>query len=464
MCTPTQLDHDLFRILLYRKDESEILLETTWEGFRLPVLSVPAHRRTAEEVTAAIRNAWNLETYCLFPLSGSARPQSLVRDQAVEACYPSCGCPAGMEWLPVVSLSEGVFQSPSDFTAVENSLRTFEQYRRDELPGFFGKPGWLRVVTKWVEAQAVAAGLCLTSKFRQLNASPAFSLLRFETDGRALWFKAVGEPNLPEYSITLKLAAEFPEFVPHILGSRPEWNAWLSLEAEGSELDASSPAHVWEIAAENLALLQIASLSRRFELIEAGCKDLRLWALRAMVDPFFDSMTHVMGRQTKLSPAPLSRHELLSLGRKIKSTLEELEADGLPNTLGHVDMNPGNVVASDTRCVFLDWAQAYVGPPLFSFQYLLQHWRQRYPADQVSEASFVSRYARLWRPFATSEQIAISSELAPLLATFAYAVGGATWQKTENITSETASYLRSLVRRMKGEADMLSKGNFTCTP
>jgi hypothetical protein len=396
MCTPTQLEHDLFRILLYRKDESEILLEATWEGFRLPVLSVPAHTRAAEEVTAAIRKVWNLETYCLFPLSGSARPRALVHDQVAAACYAGCGCPAGMEWLPVVRLSEGVFQSPSDFRAVENSLRTFEQYRRDELPGFFGKPGWLREVTEWVEAQAGSVHLRLTGKFRQLNASPTFSLLRFETDGPALWFKAVGEPNVHEYSITLKLATAFREFVPCILGSRSEWNAWLTLEAEGSELDATSPARAWEVAAENLAELQIASLGRRFELIEAGCKDLRPCSLIKLVAPLFNCMTELMERQRKPSPEPLSRHDLLALGREIRSALEELEADGVPNTLEHRDMNPDNIVVSDSRCVFLDWAEACVGPPFFSFQYLIEHCRRLRTRNPHNEASLVSHYRSIW--------------------------------------------------------------------
>lgn len=464
MRSPTQPDHVLFRILLYRKDENEILLETTWEGFRLPVLNVPAHTRTAEEVTSAIRSTWNLETYCLFSLSDSARPQALVRDQAAEACYPNCGCPAGMEWLPVASLSEGVFQSPSDFTAVDNSLRTFEQYRRDELPGFFGKPGWLRGVTEWVEARAGATGLCLTGNFRQLNASPTFSLLRLETDGPAVWFKAVGEPNLHEYSITLKLATAFPEFVPHLLGSRPEWNAWLALEAAGTQLDAISPQRAWESAAENLALLQVATLGRRFELMDAGSKDLRPWALRNLIDPFFDSMTDLMERQTKPSPEPLSRDELMALRREIRSALEELETDGVPNTLGHLDMNPGNVVVSDSRCVFLDWAEAYVGPPFFSFEYLLQHWRRLHSAEQGNEGSMTCRYATEWRPFASSEQIATSFKLTPMLSAFAYAVGGTTSWRTENITAGHASYLRSLVRRMKHEVNALLERRAACLP
>jgi ABC-type bacteriocin/lantibiotic exporter with double-glycine peptidase domain len=48
--------------------------------------------------------------------------------------------------------------------------------------------------------------MCLTTTFTVVTMfvlSPdSFSLIRFETDGLALWFKAVGEPNQKEFGIT----------------------------------------------------------------------------------------------------------------------------------------------------------------------------------------------------------------------------------------------------------------------
>jgi hypothetical protein len=278
-------------------------------------------------------------------------------------------------------------------------------------------------------------------------------LIRFETDGSALWFKAVGEPNVHEYSITRKLSTAFPEFVPHILGTRSEWNAWLMPEAEGSSLDAASLDEAWETAAKSLAMLQIASLGRRFELIDAGCKDLRPCALRNLVVPFFDSMAELMTHQTKLSPAPLSRRELSALGQEIRLALEELGSDGLPNSLGNLDMNPGNVLISDSRCVFLDWAEAYVGPPVFTFQYLIEHCRRLQTQNLPRE--IWANYTKYWAQRFLSRQIGTSLRLAPLLAAFTYAVGTLAWRSLQTIPPETAAYLRSLVRHMKREADLL---------
>jgi Phosphotransferase enzyme family len=457
MSTPTQLGHDLFGILLYRDDATELLLETTADGLRLPAVAIPRHTRTAEELTAAIKECWDLTTYCLFTLPAST-PQYAV----LETFHRDAQHPAGMFWTPLDSLPSRAFEDPADLAAVRTSREMMDQYCRGELAGVFGRPGWLRMVREWTGAQAAVAGLRLTGRFRQLNASPTFSLIRFETDGPALWFKAVGEPNVREHRVTLKLASAFPEFLPRILTSSPEWNAWLSLESDGSPLGTDSTRAAWATAAENLEFLQISSIGRRFELIQAGCKDLRPCMLRDLVQPFFDSMMQLMERQTKLSPGPLQQRELLALGREITSALEELEDAGVPNTLGHLDVNPGNVVVSDTRCVFLDWAEAYVGPPFLSFQHLLEHWHQSHKEDLRNDGSPLACYGNHWTRFFPPEQVETSFQLAPLLATFAYAARGLAGRGPERIRPETAGYLRGLVRRMKREADTLRERRLLC--
>jgi hypothetical protein len=462
MCTPTQFGHDLFRILLYRNDATELLLENSRDGLGLPAVSVPSHTRVAEAVTAAIKTSWGLETYCLFTLPSATPSGPTMRQAVLETCRYGASSPARMRWFPVGPRSVGEFEDPADFAAIHNTLTTLEQYRRGELPGVFGKSGWLRMVTEWVEEQAAAADLCLTGKFGQLNASPTFSLIRFETDGPALWFKAVGEPNLHEYRITLKLASLFPEFLPRILGTQPEWNAWLALESEGCQLDANSTNKAWATAADSLALLQISSFGRRFELVNAGCKDLRPCCLLDIAHPFLEAMTEFMERQTRISPAPLSRQQLLSLGHHITSALRESEECAIPNVLGHLDMNPGNILACSTRSVFLDWAEAYVGPPFVSFQYLLEHWRRLCGSDSHLEKSLVSSYSRHWTRFASPGEIATAFRVMPLLAAFAFAAGTGRWRNPESVRPETIGYLRSIARRMKREADALEEWRPIC--
>jgi hypothetical protein len=464
MRMPKQLDRDIFRILPYRNDGTEILLDITSTRLQLAAVSVPRHKRVAKELTEAINNSWKLETYCLFPLSHDSTSDIPIRCHVVEVCRSDANPPAGMRWFPVPSLAADAFEDAGDFAAIQSTCGAMDRYRQGELPGAFGRPGWLRPITAWVEIHARAVGLSLNGEFRQLNASAEFSLIRFETDGPALWFKAVGEPNLHEYHITRKLASLFPNFLPRILSTHADWNAWLAVETEGCPLDGDSTHSSWVAAAENLAILQIETLGRGFELVKAGCKDLRPCSLVPLVAPFLETMTELMQQQVKLSPPPLSQEQLLSLGGEIIASLNEFEQCGIPNALGHLDFNTRNILVSGHGCVFLDWAEAYVGPPFFTFQYLLERWRQCHGFDTDRQEFLISSYTRPWARFVLSKQIAAAFRPVPLLAAFSYAVGGTGWQNRGTIHPETARYLRSLTRRMKREAAALQERRALCVP
>jgi Phosphotransferase enzyme family len=462
MSTQVQLAHDLFRILLYRKQASELLFETSSEQLCLPTVGVPQHTRVAEQITSTMNRSWGVEAFCLFPLSRNIFSPDTIRYQVAEVGEPDREPPPGMQWCSLASLGPRDFQDNRDFAALESSLTALEQYRRGELPGPFGKPGWPQMVTHWVAAQAAPFGLRLNGRFRQFNASPTFSLIRFETNGPALWFKAVGEPNLPEYSITLRLAALFPTFVPHLIASQPGWNAWLSVEAKGAHLDSRAPEADWLSVAASLANLQLASFEHGLNLIEAGCKDARTCSLRILVDPFFDAMAELMAQQAKPAPPRLSRHEVSALADEIRAALEKLDSNPAPDALGHADFNPGNVLVSRNRCIFLDWAEGCVGHPFFTFQYLLEHLRRERGLNPGSETALLSAYSAPWQAFLAPRAIARNLSLIPLLAVFVYAAGSGSWRRPGSLPAPTAGYFRSLTRRMHREAKALWERRLPC--
>ena len=462
MGTPAQFDQDVFRILLYRNDVTELLLEGALDRLRLPAVSVPVHTRVAEKVTAAIKSSWNLETYCLLTLPSGTLSEDCTRYAVLEAPRHE-PTPPGMQWLPVSSCSVGSFQDPADFAAIENALTTLDRHRRGELPGLFGKPGWFRVVRRWVESQTSCTGHRLTGRFRQFNASSTFSLLRFETTGPAVWFKAVGEPNVREFRVTRELARLFPGFVPRVLAVRLEWNAWLTVEVAGSHLDGNSNLHQWTAVATALAELQLVSRGRTLHLIDAGCRDVRVCSLAELVEPFLRAMAELMERQTKQSPAPLSRTELLVLRTKLQDLFSEIADSAIPNAIGHLDFNPGNIIASRDRCVFLDWAEACVGHPFLTFQYLLEHLRRFRPQDGSWESALTSAYAERWRDCASPGEIAHALAISPLLAVFAYATSGDPWRDpTLPSQPEIARHLRSLTRRINREAGSITERQAPC--
>jgi len=303
----------------------------------------------------------------------------------------------------------------------------------------------------------------LTGEFRQLNASPTFALLRFETNESAVWFKAVGEPNLREFPISLTLATLFPGFVPGILATHPAWHGWLMTEVVGSTLDEVADACAWERAAQTLGELQIASLGMTDRLLDAPCRDLRIASLRSLVDPFMETMSQLMEQQQTTPPAVLEGGELRTLGKQIKEALSKLAELGVPDALGHLDFNPGNILCSVDRCVFVDWAEAYVGPPFFTFDYLRTHLARAQREDAGLSADVVTAYETPWRAVLSPDVVAEAMKVAPVLAVFAYATATEEWRKPASLPgSRAAGYLRSLTRRMHGEMRRLQDRRPLC--
>jgi hypothetical protein len=277
-----------------------------------------------------------------------------------------------------------------------------------------------------------------------------------------VWFKAVGEPNLHEYGISLALARLLPRFVPTILGTKPAWHGWLMSDG-GETLDESPDPSAWQTAITTLADLQIASIDMTDDLLRVGCRDLRLATLLDLVDPFLDTMAELMNQQTKVPPPVLSRQELSRLNATIKDALNCLEALPIPDTLGHSDFNPGNIIFGPERCVFIDWAEAHVGHPFLTFEYFLSHLRRDYAALVPFEAESRSSYARRWQASSSAEHVAEAFLFSPLAAVFAYAAAGNIWRNPERLKiPQVPSYLRSLTRRMKQEAEMVQRRRVEC--
>ncbi|HVI07427.1 MAG TPA: phosphotransferase [Candidatus Binatia bacterium] len=303
----------------------------------------------------------------------------------------------------------------------------------------------------------------LTGFIRQLNASPDSNLIRFETTGPAVWFKAVGKRNLREFFVTIKLSELLPAFIPEIVAIKPECQGWLAREVAGTSLGETSDAALWEDAAARLARLQIESIPFIETLLPAGAHDIRSHALRSAVAPFFDLISRLMDEQPRSSPAVLGRQELSLIRDLIDDALVTLDQQEIPAALGHMDLNPWNMIVAPHGCVFLDWAEAYVGCPFFSFEYLLQHFRRQIGASPAFESRLTLAYKRHWAQLLSGERIDEALSLARLIAVFAYAVGNRAWGDEQKLKDPSAAgYLRSLARRMGREAAQLSEWRPPC--
>ena len=155
---------------------------------------------------------------------------------------------------------------------VRRVSESLKQYLDKEITGYFYKPAWIDDLRSWVERQIEPHGIRLRRDFRQLSATPNSTLIRFETDGPAVWFKAVDPNHSREVSITATLARLHPAYVPTIIARHLPSNGWLSNEAEGPTLEDDRDHADWQHAAACLARMQVQSIAAIRPLIECGMR------------------------------------------------------------------------------------------------------------------------------------------------------------------------------------------------
>jgi hypothetical protein len=465
MAAQAQPDRDQYRLIITRRGATEVLLSTHLSGWSLPRLGVHADRRPAEQLTAGIKMIYGFGICCLLIVdsvterSGNRPARSVV----MEAVRQENETPAGTRWLSLDAAKSHAALAAEDQAAIRSSLEEIDRYIAKPEMGPFARPAWIVELLGWVQEHLKPLGLQLTGDFEQFNAGPTFSLVRIATTGAAVWFKATGEPNRHELPITIALHHFFPAYMPRILAVHPKWNAWLSEEAPGATLDGLNDVRTWAKAAHALAELQIASIAKTDELLKSGCIDLRLHMLTEQIDPFLARMNQLMTMQSIQPPQIVSPSELRFLGDSLRAAFCELEQQRIPSTLGHLDFNPGNILASPVRCSFLDWAEGCVTHPFLTFEYLREHARRTFARDPTATQKIVRAYIRPWQSIFPPETVTNAMVLSPLVAVFVFAVAGKRWCSPDTFQNpKLAGYFRSLTRRAYREATQMTARSDRC--
>jgi hypothetical protein len=197
------------------------------------------------------------------------------------------------------------------------------------------------------------------------------------------------------------------------------------------------------------------------QILAAGAHDARLENLLHKTTPFFSAMEGIMEMQTKPSPRKLKVEEVRLVRQRVVDALLQMGAAEVPDSLNHLDLNPGNVFVDSGKSTFLDWAEATVGNPFFSSEYLRQHFVKVFCAEQETAEPFEQSYVKRWSSILPGKAIKTMLRVVPLTAIYAFAASALPWHDPDlSRRHEIAAYLRSLVRRMYRESELLS-GNQT---
>ncbi len=451
---------DTYRLIVFNRTGTAVLLKRRALGYELPVVEIPRFTRSAQEITGVLRGRWNIPSVVLFSGLAEQNPEP-VYSAVLEAQVRACTLPEEMDWFPIHHAISHLLRDKKHSALESSHLRATNRIVGGD-PEPFSRLGWLSNLQDWVRAVIHPLGMRLKD-FQQLNGCETFSLIRFDTTERPVWFKAVGKPNLHEFSISVTLSNLFPEYLPSLLATQPACHGWLMADVGGPPLNEVEELSAWKDAATTLAGLQTASIDSIDDLLEVGCRDLRASTLLELVDPFLEVIANLMQEQSKVPPPILSRHELSDLAEILKNALHCLQSVGIPNALGHSDFNPGNIIVGSDHCVFIDWAEAHVSHPFLTFEYLISHLRKDYPALARSESGIRSAYAQHWQTTSSPEHVREAFLFSPLVAVFAYAVACNSWRDSERLKiPQVPGYLRSLTRRMKREADSIQRRRVEC--
>ena len=351
-----------YRIVIVLPESRAILTLNTSGDHQLPRVSIPRRMRPAQALRQAVETKWSLNVLILEYLQREDNSASCVMAELLTPIADSA-----LDATPLDRVSR--FELPDEERAMLGVLLN------GECQSPFSRFGWVDEASAWLET---ATGQKVSSKsdIQQLNAGGAFTLLRFHTeDGTDYWMKATGDPNAHELSITSLLSRLSSGFVPRVIATKPDWNAWLMC-GDGipiSELatDSVVPLKLLENAAESIAELQLRTIGHETELREAGAFDQSLATLLAGSEAIFAYIEEAMGAQTTTKVPRIARGRLQELRGILTRVCERLNSLNLPNAVLHGDLSLGNILVCDKGCQFIDWCEAYVGNPLITLEHLL---------------------------------------------------------------------------------------------
>jgi aminoglycoside phosphotransferase (APT) family kinase protein len=250
----------------------------------------------------------------------------------------------------------------------------------------WARPGGIEATLSRADAALAAAGRPRTGPARQVKTWNLSSVLTLPTADGTVWCKSVPAPLAHEGPVLRALADLVPGLTPPLLAT------WTEPGGASTVLLGDAPGEpLWDAPTQMLERLTVrwvdaqASAAAHLDaLAGAGVPDRR-------GEPLLDVVRDLAARpdvRADLSDAELEG--LDGIVAALPGRLRELAACGLPDTLVHGDLHPGNWVGDGERQVLLDWGDSVLGSPAFDAHTLVQRVRPG------SRAAVVAAWALAW--------------------------------------------------------------------
>ncbi|MDH4339328.1 MAG: aminoglycoside phosphotransferase family protein [Thermoleophilia bacterium] len=263
----------------------------------------------------------------------------------------------------------------------------------------WSRPGWLAQASLWIRETATACGLRPTGDLEVVGHWPLSSVLRLETDGGKVFFKAVFPIFGHEPAVTAQLSARHPTLMPELLAIDKSRGWMLMRELQGT-LIGDQDLSRWGEGLRAAASIHKAWIGRAAELLSLGVHDRTLQALERDLAAGFDAVE-------------LSSEDRLRLKASLPTFVRasaELGAGAVPETLVHGELHPWNVMATDEGVRIFDWSDSCVSHPFFDLLTYLER-----VDDEQSRGAVLNAYLEVWSDTAPmGELLALAACAHPL--------------------------------------------------
>ena len=261
---------------------------------------------------------------------------------------------------------------------------------------------WYDEVDAWIDRHLTARGRTRTGDTVPVKVWSLSAVLQVPCEPAAVWFKASCRHFHAEPALTRLVVEMLPEHAPPILAA-DEQRAWLLMDempGADEEHEDAPPAGLGPAAARIAATIQLRSLEHLEEIERAGVPERGL----AETLRVFDEILVGSIELDELAPDEVAAAR--GVRGAVHAVVEELASLGLPETLIHGDLHPGNVAHDGDTVALYDWSDAAVSHPFLDIVLLTK----RLPEDEVRAAREV--YAEACRAAEPDVDVARAIELA----------------------------------------------------
>lgn len=243
----------------------------------------------------------------------------------------------------------------------------------------------------WASGVLDRVGLSGTTAHQQRTWNLS-AIWRFDDPAGApvAWLKQVPPFFAHEPAVLRMVDTVVPGLVPYLLAAG-EQGRMLLAHVPGEDRYGAGP----DLCAEVVTAfhpVQAHFAGRVDELRAAGVPDLSLDTLIKVAEPY---LSDVAGLPELLDDLP--------------RRLAEVEKCGLPDTLVHGDLHPGNVRTGDGGLTIVDWGDSVIGNPAFDALRL------------SDDPAVLARWAALWPGCDALRAVELLRPVAPLRAAVVYA-------------------------------------------